>query len=426
MTAPVSDRVIVIGGGLAGVTTLYELAADGVPAVLLEADEELGRGASYANGGLLVPGLADPWNAPGVHKHLLAALFDPASSMRLRWRQLPGLAGWGVRFLLSSRRRVFERVTVAGYQLARYSVERSAELATSQALSFDALAAGCLKTFAHASEMHDPLAVCELLQPHGLRFELLDTAGVLAREPSLAAAAGRISGGIFYPDEASGDARSFTLELARRAEALGAQVRTGARVARVDVQGGRVRGVVLDGERLAGQVVLAAGIDSPALARPLGLSLPIVPAKGYSLTLDAEAFPGGGPRVPIMDHHLHVGVVPLGRRLRLVGTAEFAGRDTRIDPRRIELLRAVLQRLFPAAAAGVRWAEAAAWAGLRPLSPDGLPYIGAGPLPGLWVNSGHGSMGWSMASGSARLLVDLMQGRQPAIDPTPFAVTRRL
>lgn len=424
MPRKLADKVIVIGGGLAGVCTLYELAADGIPAILLEAEPELARGASFANGGLLVPGLADPWNSPGVHKYLPGALLDPTSSMQIRWRALPGLAPWGVKFLLSSRARVFAQATIASYLLSRYSVDRTLQLADSLGLVYDGQALGCLKLFAHPSEMSDPLKVCEILQAHGSRWQVLDTQGVLALEPSLARAAENISGGIYYPDEASGDARSFTLCLADRTRALGAEIRTAARVTRIVVEHGRTTGVIVDGEKLGGEVVLAAGIDSPQLSRRLGLRLAIKPAKGYSLTMDTSAAAREGPKIPIMDHHGHVGVVPLGQRLRLVGTAEFAGRDDSIPQARIDKLFSVFQRLFPHLAGRIDRSAALPWAGLRPVSPDGMPYIGATATPGLWVNSGHGSMGWSMATGSARLLVDLMQGRDPAIDPSPFRVTR--
>jgi D-amino-acid dehydrogenase len=271
--------------------------------------------------------------------------------------------------------------------------------------------------------MSDPLKVCKMLQIHGSRWEVLDTQGVLALEPSLSRAAENISGGIYYPDEASGDARSFTLCLADRARSLGAEIRTGARVSRIVVEQGCTTGVIVNGENLDGEVVLAAGIDSPQLSRRLGLRLAIKPAKGYSLTMDISGA-GEGPKIPIMDHHGHVGIVPLGQRLRLVGTAEFAGRDLSIPQARIDKLFSVFQRLFPHMADRVDRSAALAWAGLRPISPDGMPYIGATATPGLWVNSGHGSMGWSMAPGSARLLVDLMQGHDPDIDPSPFSVTR--
>ncbi len=425
MTVSADQPVIVVGGGLAGVTTLYELAADGIPAILLESKQELAAGASHANGGLLTPGLGEPWNSPGVHKHLFESLFDPASPMKLRIRAIPGLTPWGIRFLMNSGRSRFEKSTIANFALAAYSLQRTMQLAEELGLEFDVRQGGCLKVFHDEEEMAESLHLCRLLQPHGLRFDVLDTDGVVSLEPSLAGAADKIGCGIHYPDEASGDARKFTVALAEAAVALGADVRTAVTVERLTRGDGRITGVVANGESLSGAVVLTAGIDSPALSRTAGLSFPIKPAKGYSLTVDATTIGDDGPRMPVVDQHMHAAVSPLGTRLRFVGTAEFTGRDERIRQDRIDNLFSLFRRLFPQLVDRVDRSSATPWAGLRPMSADGRPFIGASGIDGLWINSGHGHMGWSQAPGSARLLVDLLQGRHPGIDSAPFDPQRR-
>ncbi len=417
--------VLVVGGGLAGVTTLYELALEGIPAILLESKPELAAGASHANGGLLTPGLGEPWNSPGVHKHLFASLFDPASPMKLRLRAIPGLTGWGIRFLMNSGRKRFERSTIANFLLSAYSLERTTQLAEQLGLEYDARQAGCLKVFHDEDEMSESLRLCRLLQPYGLRFEVLDTDKVVTLEPSLAGAADKIGCGIFYPDDASGDARAFTLALANAAVAQGAEIRTAVKVDKLIRSNGRITGVVARGETLNGTVVLTAGVDSPALSRTAGLSLPIKPAKGYSLTVDATMLGDDGPRIPVVDQHMHAAVSPLGDRLRFVGTAEFTGHDESIRKERIENLFALFQRLFPRLVDRVDRSSASSWAGLRPMSVDGRPYIGASGIDGLWINSGHGHMGWSMAPGSARLLVAMICGRETDIDPAAFDPQRR-
>jgi len=166
--------------------------------------------------------------------------------------------------------------------------------------------------------------------------------------------------------------------------------------------------------------VLATGIDVPGLTRPLGLSLPIKPVKGYSLTVDATPLEGEGPGLPVVDDHMHAAVSPLGDRLRFVGTAEFTGRDKRIRQVRIENLFALFERLFPHLVGRVDRSTALSWTGLRPMSADGAAFVGPSGVDGLWINGGHGHMGWTMTAGSARLLVDLMHGKDPAIDPRPF------
>ena len=417
-------QVIVIGGGVIGVTTLYELAADGVPAILLEAGPELAGGASHANGGALTPGLSDPWNSPGVHKHLFESLFDPRSAMKLRLRAIPGLTFWGLRFLRHSTRERHAKAMIAGFKLASYSLRRTLQLGADLGLEYNARAAGFLKVFANRDEMQQSLDFCRILEPHGLRWNVLDTAEVLQLEPSLAHAADKIACGIFYPDEASGDARAFTLGLAERAIELGAQVRTSAKVDNIVTVGNRVTGVVVKGEVIEGDVVIAAGFDSPLLSRRLGLSLAVKPAKGYSLTLDAAGVADEMPRFPVVDQHMHAAVTPLGSQLRLAGTAEFTGRDDRIRQERIDNLFVLFERLFPQLAPRLDKATAIPWTGFRPMSADGMPYIGPASMEGLWVNCGHGHMGWSMAPGSARVLCDMMQGREPQVDASPFNVMR--
>jgi len=401
----------VIGGGVVGVTTLYELAADGVPAILLEAEPELAAGASHANGGALTPGLADPWNSPGVHKHLFKSLFDPHSAMKLRLRALPGMASWGLRFLRNSTPSRHSRAMVAGFRLASYSLQRTRLLGRDLGLGYDASDKGFLKVFANSEEMRQSLDFCRILEKHGLRWQGLDTDEVLELEPSLGHAAGKIACGIYYPDESSGDSRKFTSDLAKRATKLGARIRTSQRVDAIRVSGNRVVGVSVAGGVIEGDVVIAAGVASPTLMRSAGVSLPVKPAKGYSLTLDASTFMDEAPGRPIVDQHMHAAVTP-------------AGLDPRIRTARIDNLYLLFERLFPHLAPRVDRRSAVPWAGFRPMSVDGMPFIGRTPIDGLWVNSGHGHMGWSMAPGSARLLCDIMQGRAPEIDASAFAVSR--
>jgi D-amino-acid dehydrogenase len=418
------NQTIVIGGGVVGVTTLYELAADGVPAILLEAEPELAAGASHANGAALTPGLADPWNSPGVHRHLFESLFDPRSAMKLRLGAIPGLTSWGIQFLRNSTPSRHAHAMKAGFRIASYSLQRTRKLAEELGIEYDAKASGFLKVFANEQEMEQSVEFCRILEACGLRWQPLDTAGVLELEPSLAQAADKIACGIFYPDEALGDAHAFTLGLAERAVSLGAEVRTSTRADEIVVSKGRVVGVNAGGERIEGDVVLAAGAESPFLSRDVGLSLPIKPAKGYSLTLDASPFVDELPGRPVVDQHMHALVTRLGTRLRLAGTAEFAGFDARIRQERIDNLFMLFERLFPHLASRADMSTAVPWTGFRPMSADGMPFIGPGPIDGLWVNTGHGHMGWSMASGSARLLCDLMQGREPEIDASPFSAVR--
>lgn len=424
-TEPMSEKpILIIGGGLAGVTTLYELVARGRPAVLAEANGGLAEGTSWANAGMLTPSQADPWNSPGVWRHLLASLADPYAPMKIRPSAIPGLALWGLRFLHNSAPRPHRDATLASHALAAYSHVRLAALRAELDLQFDASDAGTMKVFESEAALAPSLAIARLLEPRGLRFELLKGDRIVEVEPALGAANARFTHALYYPDDGSGDARAFTRALGEHARRLGGEIRTGVAVSRLLTQGGRVVGAATpDGDIAADAIVLAAGTASPRLARTAGAGLAIKPAKGYSLTFRV-ADAGDLPRLPIVDEAAHAAVTPIGDRLRAAGTAEFAGNDARVTPARIDNLLRLLIRLYPKIAARCDPADGEPWAGLRPMSADGRPFIGRTRIEGLWTNAGHGHLGWTMAAGSASLLAQLLCGEEPGMDPTPYRANR--
>lgn len=415
--------VIVVGAGLAGLSIAQQLARRGRRVCVVDAADDVAAGASYANGGLLTPSMSDPWNSPGVHRHLFASLFDPHSAMKLRPRAVPSLMVWGVRFLANSRPAEHRRSTAACYALAAYSLGAMREVRDGLAQPYDSAARGSLKLFRSQAAIEACLPVNRLLEEQGMKLELLDRAATLKTEPQLAAIGDQIAGAIFYPGDESGDARQYCLALAADIERLGGEIRLGTTVTRVLASGRAVGGVATSaGEIRASAVVVAAATASDRLTREHGVRLGIRPAKGYSLTV--EAGDGPMPALPVVDDALHAAITPLGSRLRIAGTAEFAGEDRRLDRARIENLEGLLGALYPEVRARVRIEDAVPWCGLRPMTADGLPFVGAAPLKGLWVNAGHGHLGFTLAAGSARLLADLMDARAPEIDPAPFAPVR--
>ena len=417
--------VIVIGGGLIGVATLYELAVRGLPCLLLETREDVAEETSFANGGMQTPSMPDPWNSPGVGHHLLESLFDPRSSMKLRWTAIPGLTVWGLEFLRNSVPSRHEATTVANYHLASYSTTLTDEWRADAGLSYDYNDAGTLKVFETQQSMDAASMLAERLSRHGLQYEILDTAGVISTEPQLSTIRERITGGLKFHQDRTGDARQFTQSLATKATELGGVIRTRTHVLRILSDGGRASAVETNtGIIPARAVVLATGISAPVLARSHAIRLPIAPAKGYSYTVDACSLDDDMIRIPVIDDVMHAAVVPIGSRLRFVGTAEFAGKNKQIDPVRVDNLKSLFHRLFPHLVDRIDLSAGTAWAGLRPMSADGRPIIGASPLPGLWLNCGHGHLGWTKAAGSAKLLVDLMQNKVTDIDPAPYAYLR--
>jgi len=416
---------VVVGAGLAGVTTFYELVARGVDAMLVDAQPEVALGTSYANGAMLTPSMSDPWNSPGVGAHILSSLFDPGAPMKLRLNTVPGLAFWGMAFLRNSTPARHAAATLANFRLADYSTRQTLRLVDKLDVAMDRNDRGTMKLFANEAAMATPVRLARMLEPSGLDFQVLDAAGAVAIEPALSAVADRIHGALYYPDDGVGDARKFTVQVAAAARQSGGRMALGAKVGgirRLADGGFAVSTGVAD--ITARRLVLAAGTATPELARPFGVNLPIKPAKGYSLTYDM-AHAVDRPSMAVVDDAMHAAVVPLGDRIRVVGTAEFAGDDRRVESRRIENLARLFERLYPAVAVQLDRGRAEAWAGLRPMSADGRPFIGATRVPGLWINAGHGHLGWTMAVGSSRLLTQLMLDDSSEIDPSPFAIVGR-
>ncbi len=416
--------VVIVGAGLAGVATFHALASRGLGATLIDAADDVAMGASYANGAMITPSMSDPWNGPGVGRHLAASLLDPHSAMRLRFGQLPNLARWGMEFLRNSSPSRHWLATRANFALAARSAALTRRLAEDHDLDVGTSPGGSIKVFASRGAMEGPLDLAKRLQPAGLKFQVLDAAATVALEPALEATAERIAGAIHYPDDAVGDARGFAQGLSAAARQAGGEIRLGERILRIVRNGTGFIVHTTVGSVRTRHVVLAAGVATPGLARDFGVRLPIKPAKGYSLTYRLDGAPGA-PRIAMVDDAMHAAIVPLGDRIRAVGTAEFAGHDRSLDPKRLDNLAALLERNFPELARHLDRSSAAGWAGLRPMSADGRPFIGETLVPGLWVNAGHGHLGWTMMAGSARLIADLMAKNDPVIDPQPYALRGR-
>lgn len=420
-----NNKVIILGGGLLGVSTFYELVSRGVETILVEKEPFVARGTSYANGGVLHPSLPDPWNNPGIGRHLFASLFNPNAPIKLHLSQVPNLINWGISFLRHSIPARHIATTKANFELAHYSTKKTIELCQRLGLEFEHADVGTLKIFRNEVEREKALKLADLLAHQGLNFEVLDRDGLLAREPVLAQAVNGISGALLFPDDHIGNARLFCERLAETAIAKGGTMRLGETVQDLLIENGQVTGVRLGDEVLFGQVVICAGVNAPQFARQAGIVLPVQPAKGYSITLDLNGVDGKPLQHAIIDPTLHIAVTPLGHKLRVLGMAEFIGMNTEIDPKRIALLRQFFDKLFPDISRNLDWHTAENWAGLRPMSADGRPFIGASGVTGLWLNCGHGHLGWTKAVGSAHLFSDIFTGQEPEINAAYFALDAR-
>jgi D-amino-acid dehydrogenase len=412
-------HVIVVGAGVTGTTTAWYLRAAGAAVTLLDAADLPARGTSAANGGMLHASHAEPWNAPGVGWDLLRYLGRDSSPLLLRMRALPGILPWGVEFLWNSRSTRYHRHTLLNARLAEYSLRQLRALQADLALDFDFRESGILKIFEDPRSLEANRVASLAMAEVGVAFEQWTADRVAAEEPALQPIAHRLCGALFFPGDAIGNAARFTRALAEAAVHAGVRWRPGTQVQGWRLFRGGVNGVDTSaGPIAADAVVLASGFAAPGLMRPLGLRLPVAPVKGYSLTLDLPA--GHSPTLPLIDDANKVVLTPLGGRLRLAGTAEFTGADLSLNPTRAANVLAQCRRTLPRLPEVFDPERMEPWTGLRPMSARGTPILGPTAIPGLYLNTGAGHLGWTLACGSASLVADAVLGRRPALPIEPF------
>ena len=414
-------RVTVLGAGVVGVTSAWYLAADGHEVTVIERQPQPAQETSFANGGQISVSHAEPWANPQAPLKALKWLGREDAPLLWRLRADPAQWAWGLRFLRQctvARARANVRAIV-GLGLSSRSVLQS--LRRELALEYDQLERGILHFYTDPHEFEHALPQAALMREFGCDRVPKTAAECLVIEPALAGSRVPVVGGTYTAGDESGDARRFTEALARHATARGVRFRYGETVAALRREGNRVAGVRLgSGEMLnADLTVLALGSYSPLLLRPLGVRLPVYPAKGYSATL---ALPDGAmaPTVSLTDDGHKIVISRFGQSLRVAGTAEFNGYDTSLNARRCAALSRRIGEIFPELA---DVSEVSYWAGLRPATPGNVPLIGdmaAAGLGGLWLNTGHGTLGWTLSCGSARLLADLVAGRDPGLDAAPY------
>lgn len=415
-------HVLVLGSGVVGVTTAYYLARDGHRVTVLDRQAAAGMETSFANAGQVSPGYSAPWAAPGIPIKAMKWLLMRHRPLVLRPQFEPRFYGWLAHMLANCTHDAYRRNKGRMVRLAEYSRDVLGALRDETGIAYDHRQKGTLQLFRTAKQCDGIGTDTAILDAYGVAYEILDPAGCIAAEPALARVRDRIAGGLRLPGDETGDAHLFTQALANLCEGLGVTFRYGVSVTGLRHEQGLVTGIATEGEEIvsADAYVAALGSYTPGLLRPLGLRLPVYPVKGYSLTLPIDD-PEGAPVSTVMDETFKVGITRLGDRIRAGGTAELAGFSQVLrGPRRAALERSVGD-LFPG---GGDLRKARFWTGLRPMTPDGTPIVGATPYPNLYTNTGHGTLGWTMACGSGRLLADVISGQKPAIDHKDFAMER--
>lgn len=405
-------RVVILGAGVIGVTTAYYLAKRGVEVAVLDRQKGPGLETSFANAGELSYGMTSPWAAPGIPMKAVKWLFMKHRPLFIWPIISPRMWGWGLSMLANCNARSYAVNKSRMVRISNYSRDCLSDLLGEVAIEFDLREQGTLQLFRTEKQVKASKADQEVLKKHGSPFEVLDRDGCIAVEPGLAHVADKFVGGLRLTADRTGDCRMFTVALAERTENLGATFQYGVTVKGLDISGGRISGVELETGRVtADAYVCAMGPFAPGLLRSVGIDLPIYPIKGYSITLpvtDDKA----APQSTIMDETHKVAITRLGDRIRVAGQAEIIGYNKTLGKRATESVRHVISDLFPR---GGDLSKAEGWTGLRPMTPDGTPVIGPTRYPNLFLNTGHGTLGWTMACGSGRAVADLVTGVAPGI-----------
>ena len=406
-------KVVVMGAGVIGVTTAYYLARAGAEVVVLDRQAGPGLETSYANAGELSYGMTSPWAAPGVPMKAIKWLFMKRRPLFIWPLISPTMWAWGVKMLRNCNEESYRVNKSRMVRISNYSRDCLPALIEETGIAYDGRSQGTLQLFRTEKQLKGSKADQEILAEFDSPFEVLDRDGCIAAEPALAHVADKFVGGLRLTADRTGDCRMFTMALAEKAAELGVEFHYGQTIRRIAVEAGKVIGIDTEQEgRVTGDAyVCALGSYAPILLNAIGLSLPVYPVKGYSVTLpvvdDARA-----PQSTIMDETHKVAITRLGDRIRVAGTAEIAGYSNRLGPHATDTVRHVVGDLFPG---GGDLKKTEGWTGLRPMTPDGTPVLGPTRFGNLYLNTGHGTLGWTMACGSGRAVADLVLGETPEI-----------
>ena len=414
-------KVIVLGSGVIGTSVAYYLAKSGHQVEVIDRQAGAALETSFANAGEVSPGYSSPWAGPGVPMKAIKWMLMRHSPLVI-WPVLDlNMWRWGLSMLANCTEKAYAINKSRMVPIAEYSRDCLKELRDETGIAYDDRAQGTLQLFRTQEQMDGIAKDVEVLQDYKVPFEVLDRAGFVKAEPALKLTQEKFVGALRLPGDETGDCFKFTNRLAEMAEALGVKFRYNTRIDGIEVSGGNVSGVHTDaGTLTADYYVTALGSFTPQLVKPIGIHIPVYPVKGYSITVpitDANF----APESTIMDESHKVAVTRLGDRIRVGGTAELAGFDMTLRESRRDTLNHVLTDLFPK---GGDVTKATFWCGLRPMTPDGTPIVGRTPYANMMLATGHGTLGWTMAAGTARIIDDLISGRKPQISLDGLSMDR--
>ncbi len=414
-------RVVVLGSGVVGVTSAYYLARAGFEVTVIDRQPSVGMETSFANAGQVSPGYSAPWAAPGIpikgfkwlfQRHAPLSIWPDGSLWQLQWASMMLRNCTESRYAINKSRMV---------RLAEYSRDCLRQLRSEININYEQRSQGTLQVFRTQKQLEGAGKDIEVLRECGVQFELLDRDGCARAEPALGIVKNKLVGGLRLPGDETGDCHLFTTLLSEEAKKLGVVFKFDQSIKRLVRTNNKITSVETETELIKGdQFLVTLGSYSRQMMQELNLNIPLYPVKGYSLTvpiINAEA----APISTIMDETYKVAITRFQDRIRVGGMAELSGFDLTLNPRRRETLEMVVGDLFPS---GGDIPAATFWTGLRPMTPDGTPIIGGTKYDNLWLNTGHGTLGWTMSCGSAQLIADLIAKRRPAILSDDLALSR--
>ena len=411
-------KVIVMGAGVIGVTSAWYLAKQGFEVTVIDRQPGAGLETSFANGAQISVSQSEPWAAPGAPFKVLKWLMKDDAPLlfrpKLEWHQL----SWGMRFMIECLPWRFRHNIREMVNLGLYSRVALQELRQETGIQYDQITKGILQFYTNKDDFVAAQEASKLLQQYGIEREVKSADEAIQIEPALNHIRDRLCGATFAPTDESGDAHVFTRNLAELCRLRGVAFKYGAMIEAIVVDAGKISGVRLRHSTghtetaMADTYVCAMGSYSYLMLKPIGITIPVYPAKGYSATLSTEGF-AGAPTVSLTDEAMKIVFSRLGNRMRIAGTAELDGYSTSLSLIRTEALVKRARELFPSAA---DYDNPIYWTGLRPATPSNCPLIGRTRMSNLFLNTGHGTLGWTEGCGSGRALADLVAGKVPEVD----------
>lgn len=409
-------RVVVMGAGAVGVATAWYLNKLGHDVAVVERQEAAALETSWGNGGVIHAREVEPWSQPGMPVKILKWLGKENAPLLLRYGAIPHMWRWGIAFARNCTSQKFAENSRANLHLALYSLRSLQEIGAETGISYDRATNGVLKIYRATESLDSATRACEVLARSGLKFQRVSVAECIGIEPALSDTSQTLAGALYFERDEVGDCNKFTQGLAVAAAARGVKFHYSTTIDRVEVAGGKVTSVVTSAGTLPADAVIAAlgSFTTPILAK-LGIRVPIYPVKGISITFPRGAW-NSAPSHPVIDDSKLFGLVPIGDRMRISGSAEITGYDATPAMPRAEAIIANASYTFPELSRHLDRSKARIWAGLRPVSPAGTPLLGPTAIKGLFINAGHGHLGWTLACGSGRVVADMVAGRKPEID----------